>query len=59
MLLVEGDVLLRIGLGGLRCKARRRYPAAGPALRFAVAALTPTSDVAESAARIEFGFGVA
>jgi hypothetical protein len=59
MLLYEYEALWRMGLGGLRCKARHGYPEARPALRFAVAALACTKSVDDSAARIEFGFGVA
>ena len=59
MLLDEYEALRRMGIGELRCNARHGSPAARPALRFAVAALACTTSVDESAARIEFGFGVA
>ena len=59
MLLAEDKALRRIGLGGLRCKAKFRQLEAGTAANFEAAVPVCTACAAERAACIEFGFGVA
>ena len=59
MLLDEDEALRRMGIGGLRCKAKHRQLVAGLALNFEATVLVCTANATEGAARIEFGFGVA
>ena len=56
MLLGDDETLRRVGLGGLRCKAKLRQLATGSTLNFKATVLVCTARAAEGAARIEFGF---